>query len=103
MPRYCNSTDPALTRQPILRYCQRIMTPDEQNYRPPFPDAATYLSALRLAHDAHQRAARHVRVLVRLARDAGATWTAIGRALGTSRQAAQHRYGPTLYDDNTHQ
>lgn len=30
---------------------------------------------------------------VQLAKDAGATWDEIGKALGTTRQAAQQRFG----------
>lgn len=53
-------------------------------------DYGDMLGALRLAELAVEHARRAV---VRDARAAGQTWQTIADALGTSRQAAQQRYG----------
>ncbi len=51
-------------------------------------EALTATSALRSAAD------RKLFELVGFAREAGASWAAIGEALGVTTQAAHQRYGP---------
>jgi hypothetical protein len=48
------------------------------------------LPALARERDAVEQS---IRLQVATARDAGASWAEIGRALGVSKQAAQQRYG----------
>jgi hypothetical protein len=47
----------------------------------------------RLGNLTHQAIAQQLLIEVAANRAAGATWTAIGRSLGISRQAATKRYG----------
>ena len=58
----------------------------------PARDAAHFrrIIAARQALDASEQ---EVRDAVRAARDAGDSWTVIGAALDTTRQAAQQRFG----------
>lgn len=49
---------------------------------------------LRRAVIVRARTERQVADAVRAARDAGVSWSRIGKELGVSAQAAQQRYGP---------
>jgi hypothetical protein len=49
-------------------------------------------SALRAAVQERSAAERHIVEAVRLAREAGLSWAAIGRMVGTSGEAARQRY-----------
>lgn len=53
----------------------------------------TSLEALDVLSRAQQAIDKLMGIYARGARDYGETWEAIGSALGTSRQAAQQRYG----------
>ena len=50
------------------------------------------VSALRAAVQERSAAERHIVEAVRLARAAGLSWSAIGRMVGTSGEAARQRY-----------
>ena len=50
------------------------------------------LARLKAFSEAAEHAQAHVRWAANEARSQGATWTAIGQALGISRQAAQERF-----------
>lgn len=54
------------------------------------PSTADYLQALSMAA---QTAESALRTAVGVARAEGASWEAVGRWVGVSRQAAQQRYG----------
>ncbi len=58
----------------------------------PARDAAHFRRIIA-ARQALAAAEREVRDAVRAARDAGDSWTVIGAALDTTRQAAQQRFG----------
>lgn len=51
------------------------------------------LSKIKAARNELERDRQRLDRLCRAARDAGATWTQLGYALGISAQAAQQRYG----------
>ncbi|MDT0306530.1 hypothetical protein RM780_06095 [Streptomyces sp. DSM 44917] len=51
------------------------------------------LHALRLAAELRRRLEREEAVLVRRARNAGASWAGIAAALGVSKQAVHKKYG----------
>jgi hypothetical protein len=62
----------------------------------PQPGDAVEITALRLVGGAVARRAQAERELietVRLAREAGQSWAAIGAILGTSGEAARQKYG----------
>ena len=50
------------------------------------------VSALRIAVQERSAAERHILEAVRMAREAGLSWAAIGRMVGTSGEAARQRY-----------
>jgi hypothetical protein len=54
---------------------------------------AVHFRAIIAAVNAQEAADEQLRAAVAAARDAGDSWTAIGVALGTSRQNAQQRFG----------
>lgn len=54
-----------------------------------------FVQKIQAATKEAQKATQRRDVLVRKARDKGATWTQIGYALGVSAQAAQKKYGNT--------
>ncbi|HAN71997.1 MAG TPA: hypothetical protein DCQ36_10495 [Actinobacteria bacterium] len=58
----------------------------------PARDAASF-RAIRAAMRDVEAADDALRAAVRAAREAGDSWTVIGAALGTSRQAAHERFG----------
>ncbi|WP_049579099.1 hypothetical protein [Streptomyces sp. SBT349] len=51
------------------------------------------LQALRVATELRRRLEREESVLVRRARNGGASWAAIAAALGVSKQAVHKKYG----------
>lgn len=51
-------------------------------------------AALAATAELREAADRKLFVLVGFARDAGASWAAIGEALGVTTQAAHQRFGP---------
>lgn len=53
---------------------------------------ASHFRAIVAADEAATAATSHLRAAVRDARAAGESWTAIGAALGVSKQAAQQRF-----------
>jgi hypothetical protein len=56
------------------------------------------LAQLKMTH-MHAETASEIRLMaVRMARDDGATWEAIGGALGMSRQTAHKRFGGLIDD-----
>lgn len=56
---------------------------------------ASHFGAIRAARKAVDQADDELRAAVKAARDAGDTWTTIGLALDTTRQAAYQRFGQT--------
>ena len=54
---------------------------------------ATHFRAILEAREQLDTAEAKLRTAVKAARDAGDSWTVIGAALDTSRQAAQQRFG----------
>ena len=54
---------------------------------------ASHFRAIIAARKAVDQADEDLRAAVRAARDAGDTWTTIGLALDTTRQAAYQRFG----------
>lgn len=52
-----------------------------------------HLVKIEAAREARQLAELEVRQMVKKARRAGVSWTQIGDVLGTTKQAAQQRYG----------
>ncbi len=54
---------------------------------------ASHFRAIITARKAVEQADDDLRAAVRAARDAGDTWTTIGLALDTTRQAAYQRFG----------
>ena len=54
-----------------------------------------FVQKIQAATKEAQKATQRRDLLVRKARDKGATWTQIGYALGVSAQAAQKKYGST--------
>ena len=57
------------------------------------PDRQQPIAALRVLQDRKREIAAEEEVLVRRARLAGFSWTAIAGALGVSKQAAHRRFG----------
>jgi hypothetical protein len=53
---------------------------------------ATHFRAIIAASEAVDAAESELRAAVRAAREAGDSWTAIGAALGVSKQAAEQRF-----------
>lgn len=58
-----------------------------------FGEAARRLDTAGTLHYFQQALAREVEVQVALAKSEGATWEQVGRVFGTTRQAAQMRFG----------
>jgi len=56
-------------------------------------DIAGWLDEIERADMRHVSAQGDLEIAVERAKDAGATWEAIGGTLGISRQAAQQRFG----------
>jgi hypothetical protein len=61
-------------------------------------DIKTKQDEITSAADKHLAAAGALNRTVRDARRAGLSWTQIGAALGTTKQAAQQRFGATVND-----
>ncbi|RBM08086.1 hypothetical protein [Streptomyces sp. PT12] len=59
----------------------------------PLTEESDPLAALRAISELRQRLEREEAVLVRRARNDGATWTRIAAALGVSKQAVHKKYG----------
>lgn len=61
------------------------------------------LNDLAKAHAAFKEYERGLALAVQIARDQEASWADIGEVLGTTRQAAQQRFGPRIegYADPT--
>ena len=60
----------------------------------PGPDESEALQAVEAARDRLLRAEAELASAVMIARSRGCSWGQLGRALATSRQAAQQRFGP---------
>ena len=60
--------------------------------------AAPWVELLPLCRANEAQASLFTKRVVSAARDAGASWAAIGRAFGVTRQAAMRRYGGTTAD-----
>lgn len=74
------------------RAVDRSSTPVEERAAP-VVDVSERLDALAVAVRRERLAIASRHAAARAARDAGATWTEIGRLLGVSAQAVQKRYG----------
>jgi len=62
-------------------------------YNPESPDSEHHTYTLRSIDDIERKANRARTEIVRNMRAQGLTWFDIGEALGTTRQAAQQRFG----------
>ncbi len=74
----------------VERWSGRTQVAERGTWPPREPDA--YSQLRRLAAERAQLDAR-IRVSVQELRQAGASWTVVGEALGVTRSAAQKRYG----------
>ncbi len=96
IPRLPNAAEPVDLRQALSATLARVAGAEESD-----PDRDQLLELV----DVTARAGTETRSLlseaVTSARAAGASWDAIGRVLGMSRQAAHQRFGRTRDQDNT--
>lgn len=98
--RYCGATcrsrarrRPGMSAVPASGVNNYLTDSSRQRIVDNVPGEAGALEAISLAQAIAQGAEEGLRMTVRQARDAGHTWAEIGQRLGTSRQAAFHRFG----------